>query len=60
MILRIAMLLFGVFCLGVFSAENRIEVHFLNSVLVMGPQGRPAAELDNLILDDVCRVRRNP
>lgn len=57
-ILRNALLLFAVFTLGVFSAENRIVSHLTSKVLILGPRGDEATELDGMILDDVCRVRR--
>lgn len=56
-ILRHALLLFAIFILGVFSAENRIVAHIKSEVLVLGPHGNEANELDGMILDDVCRGR---
>ena len=57
-ILRSALLLFAVFSLGVFSAENHIISRIKSEVLVLGPRGDQATELDGMILDDACRVRR--
>ena len=56
-ILRSTLMLFAVFTLGVFSAENRIVAHLKSQVLVLGPRGNEAGEIDDMILDDVCQVR---
>lgn len=60
-VLRLALTVFGIWLVGVFSAQVVLPcVHLRSPVLVIGPSGEPAGEVDQLILADVCTQTRIP